>query len=608
MRPAVPVAIAAALLVAACGNTRGGRVHTDRGNARAVARPADPLVRLGRVSGSTRVEILEVQALADGRVMYCSGVRGLVIVDARNPRAPRPLHSLRSHLGSARSPRCQHLASRGDYVYITNRGDQVQPTPFVAAFRVTGDTPTEVASFASPGVSIEGIDVAGAHVYVAAHDKGVLVLEHKGDSLVQIASLGGMQNAWDVAAAGKVLYVADGKAGLVSVDVSDPSNPSIRGRVRFDGNSQSVVVDAARNTAWVAAGAAGVVALDISDPAKPTVVGRYDSPGSALQVSLSGRYALVADWNDVRVLDIANRQKPVVIATERVDTGHRFSRVLGVSGYKNYVYVGEWTGLYAYELHPQTKAPNLWVETRELDFGRVAAGRRATEGLIVENHGTAVLDVSAIATTGSTEFATKQQRLHLRPGGAALIEVAFQSAGRGEKHAALVLRSNDPDEAAVRVALTANLEGRGVGQMAPEIIGTLLSGEQLAVSSLRGKVVVLAYFASFCPVCGLELPDLESRIWQRYRHLGVVVIGMDPGGLLGGETPGMVRDFIRQTGISFPVAFDHTGSYRRLRDMGGTSLAPFPLDVVIDRSGRIVYISRQYQAKRLHKVIEALLR
>ncbi len=83
---------------------------------------------------------------------------------------------------------------------------------------------------------------------------------------------------------------------------------------------------------------------------------------------------------------------------------------------------------------------------------------------------------------------------------------------------------------------------------------------------------------------------------------------MDPGGLFGGETAGIVRNFIRQTGITFPVAFDHKGSYKEFRSLGGKGLAPFPLDVIIDQQGRIAYVSRKYEAKRMRRVIERLLK
>ena len=88
---------------------------------------------------------------------------------------------------------------------------------------------------------------------------------------------------------------------------------------------------------------------------------------------------------------------------------------------------------------------------------------------------------------------------------------------------------------------------------------------------------------------------------------GVVVVGMDPGGLFGGETAGIVRNFIRQTGITFPVAFDHKGSYKLFRGLGGAGLAPFPLDVIISADGRIVHVSRKFEPKRMQTVIERLL-
>lgn len=503
MRRALSVIAAAGLIGAACGNKSdkraSGPATTDPHKRPGVARDAgaDPLVQLGRVPGSRFVEILEVQALADGRVMYCSGVRGLVVLDARNPRDIKPVHQLRSKLSHPRFPRCQHLAVSGDYVYASNRGDEVQTTPFVAAFEVTARGAREVASYAGKGVSIEGIDAVGKYVYVAAHDQGVLVLERKDGGLDEIARLGGIQNAWDVAAVGPVLYVANGKAGLVSVDISDPSNPSLLGRVSFDGNSQSLSVDTTTNTAWVAAGVEGVVAVDVREPRSPRVVGTYDSPGSALQVTLSGQHAFVADWNDVRVLDIADRTKPRVIATERIKTGGGYPRVLGASAYKNYVYVGEWTGLYAYELKPDARAPDLWVETGRLDFGVVASGSRAKNAVIIENHGTKPLEISSIAVAGAKQFSVDKQRARLEPGGAALVEVVFAASDAKEQRAELVLRSNDPDEAERRVALSANIAGKGVGQLAPDIVGKLLNGKDFRLSELRGKVVVLAYFSTF---------------------------------------------------------------------------------------------------------------
>ncbi len=497
------VAAVAGYFLVACGtsgsNSSGDieRTATGKPLPSSVVPAGDPFVQEQRVPGSTFVEILEVTALADKRVMYCSGVRGLVILDASDPGTLKPVHKLKSKLSHKRFPRCQHLAVEGKYVYITNRGDEVQTTPFVAAFNVSTDAPKEVATFSTKDVSIEGVAAAGKHVFLAAHDKGLLVLEHRGESLKQIASLGGLQNAWDVVIDGSTLYVADGKAGLVVVDVTTPSKPVITGRARFDGNSQSLTFDASTKTAWVAAGVGGVVAVDTSDKANPKVVGTYDSPGSALQVAVADGYAYVADWNDVRILDIKDRTKPRVVASERIKSPKGYPRVLGVSAYKNYAYIGEWTGLYAYKFDKTVAAPDLWLETERLDFGMVAKGKADKSAVIIENHGTKKLTVSAIEVKGASAFTIDTKNANLAPGSAALIQVTFTPANSDEQKAELVLRSDDPDEPERRVLLSGNKSGKGVGQQSAEVVGKLLAGGDFKLANLRGKVVVLAYFSTF---------------------------------------------------------------------------------------------------------------
>jgi len=491
------------LCLAACGTSTTSKkpdpnTRDPASKSTNAASAADPFVQLQRVDGSKFVEILEVKALADGRVLYCSGVKGLVILDARTPGAAKPIHTkIRSKLSHARFPRCQHLAVEGKYIYVTNRGDEVQTTPFVAAFDDSGATPKEVATYIAKNLSIEGVTAAGKYVYVAAHDRGILVLEHSGASLKQLTNLTGFQNAWAIAAHGNHLYVADGKAGLVVVDVTAPSRPRIVGRAKFDGNSQSLTLDPKTMTAWVAAGSGGVVAVDVSAATRPRVVGSYDSPGSALQVALSNRFLFVADWNDVRVLDIKDRTKPRVVASERIKTGGSYSRVLGVSANKNYAFVGEWTGLYAYEFKPNVAAPDLWLETERMDFGTIAAGKTDKNAVIVENHGNKKLTVNAIEVTGTKSFSIDKTRLTLQPGGVALVHINFAPVNDGEAEARLVFRSDDPDEPSREVVLTGNTETKGVGQQVPEVLGKRLRGGEFKLSSLRGKVVVLAYFSTF---------------------------------------------------------------------------------------------------------------
>lgn len=107
-------------------------------------------------------------------------------------------------------------------------------------------------------------------------------------------------------------------------------------------------------------------------------------------------------------------------------------------------------------------------------------------------------------------------------------------------------------------------------------------------------------------MCGLEFPDLEANIWQRFKDRGVQVIALDPRSNVSGDTAEVVEQFIAQTGITFPVAWD-SGSYVTFRAAAGSALSPFPLDVVIAQDGSVAYLSREYDASQLQAVIEGLL-
>jgi cytochrome c biogenesis protein CcmG/thiol:disulfide interchange protein DsbE len=91
---------------------------------------------------------------------------------------------------------------------------------------------------------------------------------------------------------------------------------------------------------------------------------------------------------------------------------------------------------------------------------------------------------------------------------------------------------------AVAIALVASLFGFGlgrdpnvltpviVGKAAPAFAATTLDGEQtIRLSDLRGQVVVLNFWASWCVDCRVEQPAL-SRAWSRYRDHGVLVLGV----------------------------------------------------------------------------------
>ena len=117
-----------------------------------------------------------------------------------------------------------------------------------------------------------------------------------------------------------------------------------------------------------------------------------------------------------------------------------------------------------------------------------------------------------------------------------------------------------------------------VGAPAPAFsLPRLDGGGDVSLSSLRGKAVVLNFFASWCHPCKREAPHLEA-LWRQYRSDDVVIVGVDSG-----DGRSDARRFLSAHGVTYPILFDPgqklTGLY---------ALPGYPVTYVLNRQGRIV--------------------
>ena len=100
------------------------------------------------------------------------------------------------------------------------------------------------------------------------------------------------------------------------------------------------------------------------------------------------------------------------------------------------------------------------------------------------------------------------------------------------------------------------------------------------------------------------MPDIEQRFLQRYGSQGLTVVALNAHDAL--EQLEEVSRFVGKLGISYPAGLEQTETYRTITEnFAGTN--PFPVDVVIDRDGRIAYIAREYDPDAMGRVIERLL-
>jgi cytochrome c biogenesis protein CcmG/thiol:disulfide interchange protein DsbE len=140
------------------------------------------------------------------------------------------------------------------------------------------------------------------------------------------------------------------------------------------------------------------------------------------------------------------------------------------------------------------------------------------------------------------------------------------------------------------------IESPIIGRPAPGFALTLFDGQAVALDDLRGMVVFVNFWASWCPPCRAEAPMLEAT-WRRLQEQGVVVLGVNTQD----EEP-RARAFLQEFGITFPNGRDPDG--RIAIEYGVWGL---PEAFIVDPAGRITYkhIGTLGQALLLAKLDEA---
>ena len=98
-----------------------------------------------------------------------------------------------------------------------------------------------------------------------------------------------------------------------------------------------------------------------------------------------------------------------------------------------------------------------------------------------------------------------------------------------------------------------------VGFTAPDFTLDSLAGQPITLSDLRGKVVVLNLWASWCPPCRAEMPAMNA-VYQKFRDQGLVVLGVNTT-FQDDETS--ARAAIRDWGVIFPIVFDRDSATSR---------------------------------------------
>ncbi|WP_242027345.1 Ig-like domain-containing protein [Sphaerospermopsis sp. FACHB-1094] len=192
---------------------------------------------------------------------------------------------------------------------------------------------------------------------------------------------------YNIQIVGNYAYLATAAGGLEIRDISDPTNPIVKGRWNYNISSGSVTsgsvykVQVIGNYAYAASGR-GLEILDISNPTAPTLKGNYNTSGTAWNVQIVGNYAYVANDKGLEIIDISDPSNP------KSKSSYPSGYVSDVQVIGNYAYVANDKGLEIIDIsdpsNPKSKGsyPSGYVSDLQVvgNYAYVAIGHDFSPG------------------------------------------------------------------------------------------------------------------------------------------------------------------------------------------------------------------------------------
>lgn len=110
------------------------------------------------------------------------------------------------------------------------------------------------------------------------------------------------------------------------------------------------------------------------------------------------------------------------------------------------------------------------------------------------------------------------------------------------------------------------------------------TGKNIKLSELRGQVVMLNFWASWCGPCRKEMPLLE-KIHKKYKRLGFTLLGVNVE-----QDSKAAKRYLKNVKVSFPILFDNTNKTSKLYNVSA-----MPTTILIDRNGNKRFLHKGYK-------------
>jgi hypothetical protein len=248
--------------------------------------------------------------LVNNLVYALSTSAGLYILDSNNPIKPQLDSAYVNYKDDAYS-----LSVVGNKVYVAGGASGF------SIFDVSNYNISTIATY--DAAEVKDVAVVGNVAYLAIGEKGLQLVDVTAPNLVSkndettsailktlpvFSTIDTAGSATNVEISGNIAYVADGYNGLVSIDVSTPSNPKLLGSYDTLGYSNNVTISG--NKAYVSDYDKGVTIVDISNPSQMQLIGTYQTLGNVVDTAVSNGVLYIAEGKKgvevVKMTEIVN--------------------------------------------------------------------------------------------------------------------------------------------------------------------------------------------------------------------------------------------------------------------------------------------------------------
>jgi len=134
------------------------------------------------------------------------------------------------------------------------------------------------------------------------------------------------------------------------------------------------------------------------------------------------------------------------------------------------------------------------------------------------------------------------------------------------------------------------------GNQVPNFRVTNLNGKNISISELKGKVVLINFFATWCGPCMKELPEVEAKLWTKFKdqNFAMLSIGRE-------HTKEQLVAWNKKKGFTFPIAPDPK------REVYSKFASQYiPRNFIVDKTGKIIWQGVGFSQKELDEMIKII--